>query len=52
MPFHLVSFFTDLAFRTWRTEASPEWDAQRLLDAGIFPQPLWDRKFGQICDNV
>lgn len=38
--------------RTWRTEGSPEWDAQRLLDAGIFPQPLTDRKFGQICSNV
>ncbi|KAK5121055.1 hypothetical protein LTR85_005539 [Meristemomyces frigidus] len=36
-------------FWTWHTEASPEWDAERLIDAGIFPQPLTDRKFGQIC---
>lgn len=36
-------------FWTWKTEASPEWDAQRLIDGGIFPQPLTDRKFGQIC---
>ena len=38
-------------FWTWRTESSPEWDAFRLIDAGIFPQPLWERKFGAICDN-
>ncbi|KAK3710448.1 glucan exo-1,3-beta-glucosidase [Vermiconidia calcicola] len=38
-------------FWTWKTEASPEWDAQRLIAAGIFPQPLTSRKFGQICDN-
>lgn len=36
--------------RTWRTEASAEWDAQRLIDNGVFPQPLTNRKFGQICD--
>ncbi|KAI7132215.1 hypothetical protein KC343_g16755, partial [Hortaea werneckii] len=36
-------------FWTWKTEGSPEWDAQRLIDNGIFPQPLTDRKFGQIC---
>ncbi|KXT16633.1 hypothetical protein AC579_6661 [Pseudocercospora musae] len=28
---------------------APEWDVFALLDAGIFPQPLTDRKFGQIC---
>lgn len=32
-------------FWNFKTEASPEWDAFRLLDAGIFPQPLTDRKF-------
>lgn len=36
-------------FWNFKTEASPEWDAFRLIDAGIFPQPLSDRKFGQIC---
>lgn len=36
-------------FWTWKTEASPEWDASRLIDAGIFPQPLTARKFGAIC---
>lgn len=28
---------------------APEWDFYALQDAGIFPQPLSDRKFGQIC---
>lgn len=53
-PYHLVlsSNMLRQTFWTWRTEASPEWDAQRLIDAGIFPQPLTDRKFGQICSNV
>ncbi|GAB7353179.1 hypothetical protein MBLNU459_g3707t1 [Dothideomycetes sp. NU459] len=36
-------------FWNFKTEASAEWDAFRLLDAGIFPQPLTDRKFGAIC---
>lgn len=36
-------------FWTWKTEGSAEWDAQRLIDGGIFPQPLTDRKFGAIC---
>ncbi|KAK5134596.1 hypothetical protein LTR08_006252 [Meristemomyces frigidus] len=36
-------------FWTWHTESSPEWDAQRLIDEGIFPQPLTNRKFSQIC---
>jgi len=35
----------------FKTEASPEWDAFRLIDAGIFPQPLSSRQFGQICNN-
>lgn len=39
-------------FWNFKTEGSPEWDAFRLLDAGIFPQPLTDRKFGAICDNA
>ena len=36
-------------FWNFKTEASAEWDAFRLLDAGIFPQPLTDRKYGMIC---
>ncbi|EMC98930.1 glycoside hydrolase family 5 protein [Baudoinia panamericana UAMH 10762] len=36
-------------FWNFKTEASPEWDAFRLIDAGIFPQPLTSRQFGQIC---
>ena len=36
-------------FWNFKTEASPEWDAFRLLDAGVFPQPLTDRRFGQAC---
>lgn len=38
-------------FWNFKTEASPEWDAFRLIDAGIFPQPLTSREFGQICSN-
>lgn len=38
-------------FWNFKTEGShaPEWDAFALLDAGLFPQPLTERKFGQIC---
>lgn len=38
-------------FWNFKTEGStsPEWDAFALIDAGVFPQPLTDRKFGQIC---
>ncbi|KAI9830008.1 MAG: exo-1,3-beta-glucanase [Phylliscum demangeonii] len=36
-------------FWNFRTEASPEWDLFRLLDAKLFPQPLTERKFGVIC---
>lgn len=36
-------------FWNFKTEGSPEWDAFRLLDAGLFPQPLNDRKYGNIC---
>ena len=44
----LLTFLRQI-FWNFKTEASPEWDAFRLLDAGIFPQPLTSRKFGQIC---
>ena len=36
-------------FWNFKTEASAEWDAFRLIDAGVFPQPLTSRKFSQIC---
>jgi glucan 1,3-beta-glucosidase len=33
-----------------KTEGSAgEWDLFQLLDAGVFPQPLSDRKFGKAC---
>jgi glucan 1,3-beta-glucosidase len=35
----------------FKTEGAAEWDAFRLIDAGVFPQPLTDRKFGVICSN-
>ncbi|KAF2858080.1 glycoside hydrolase family 5 protein [Piedraia hortae CBS 480.64] len=38
-------------FWNFKTEGAPDWDAFRLIDAGIFPQPLSDRKFGAICTN-
>lgn len=28
-----------------------EWDLFQLLDAGVFPQPLDDRRFGKYCTN-
>ena len=34
-----------------KTEASPEWDLFRLVDARVFPQPLSNRKFNQICSD-
>lgn len=36
-------------FWTWKTEAAPEWDMQRLLAQGVFPQPLGRRDFGTQC---
>lgn len=36
-------------FWNFKTQGSPEWDAFRLIDEGIFPQPLGDRRFEQIC---
>ncbi|KAH9826331.1 putative Exo-beta-1,3-glucanase [Teratosphaeria destructans] len=37
-------------FWNFKTQASAEWDAFRLIDAGIFPQPLSSRQFGAICE--
>ncbi|WPH00594.1 putative Exo-beta-1,3-glucanase [Acrodontium crateriforme] len=38
-------------FWNFKTENSgaPEWDVFALIDAGVFPQPLSNRKFGPIC---
>lgn len=33
----------------FKTEGAAEWDAFKLIDAGVFPQPLTDRKFDLIC---
>jgi len=38
-------------FWNFKTEAAHEWDAFALLDNGIFPQPLTDRKFSTICSS-
>ncbi|CZT46812.1 probable EXG1 Exo-beta-1,3-glucanase (I/II), major isoform [Rhynchosporium secalis] len=38
-------------FWNFKTEGAHEWDAFKLLDNGIFPQPLTDRKFGGICSS-
>jgi glucan 1,3-beta-glucosidase len=38
-------------FWNFKTESAHEWDAFALLDNGIFPQPLTDRKFSAICAN-
>lgn len=36
-------------FWTWRTESSPEWDMRALIEGGVFPQPLTERKFPGQC---
>jgi glucan 1,3-beta-glucosidase len=39
-------------FWNFKTEGSAgEWDLFQLLDNGVFPQPLTDRKFGKYCQN-
>jgi glucan 1,3-beta-glucosidase len=39
-------------FWNFKTEGSAgEWDLFQLLDGGVFPQPLDDRKFGKYCQN-
>jgi len=38
-------------FWNFKTEAASEWSLFALLDGGVFPQPLTDRKFGAICTN-
>lgn len=38
-------------FWNFKTEGAGEWDLFQLLDNGVFPQPLDDRKFGRYCTN-
>ena len=39
-------------FWNFKTEGSAgEWDLFQLLDNGVFPQPLNNRKFGKYCTN-
>jgi glucan 1,3-beta-glucosidase len=39
-------------FWNFKTEGSAgDWDLFQLLDNGVFPQPLGDRKFGKACGN-
>ncbi|KAJ4332766.1 glucan exo-1,3-beta-glucosidase [Didymella glomerata] len=39
-------------FWNFKTEGSAgEWDLFQLLDGGVFPQPLGDRKFERYCTN-
>jgi glucan 1,3-beta-glucosidase len=40
-------------FWNFKTEGNAgEWDLFQLLDNGVFPQPLWDRRFGKYCNNL
>lgn len=45
----MLTAFSPKQFKT-EGHVAPEWDAFALLDAGVFPQPLTDRKFGPVCD--
>ncbi|KAK7520451.1 glycoside hydrolase superfamily [Phyllosticta citriasiana] len=38
-------------FWTLKTESAPEWDLYKLAEAGLFPQPLTQRKFGDGCNT-
>jgi glucan 1,3-beta-glucosidase len=39
-------------FWTWKTESSPEWDMQHLLEADIFPNPVTKRNRKSSHTNV
>ncbi|ANB12754.1 Exg1p [Sugiyamaella lignohabitans] len=41
---------TGWIFWTFKTEQSPEWDLRRLVDGGLFPQPLTDRQYPNQCN--
>lgn len=36
-------------FWNWKTEDAIDWDVTKLIDAGIFPQPLSDRHYPNQC---
>jgi glucan 1,3-beta-glucosidase len=36
-------------FWNFKTEGNAEWDLYRLMDAGVFPQPMNARKFARVC---
>ncbi|OBA20709.1 glycoside hydrolase [Metschnikowia bicuspidata var. bicuspidata NRRL YB-4993] len=36
-------------FWNWKTEDAIDWDMARLIAAGVFPQPLSDRKYPNQC---
>lgn len=40
------------AFWNFKTEnnGAGEWDLFQLLDNGVFPQPIWERKFPRACE--
>jgi glucan 1,3-beta-glucosidase len=38
-------------FWNFKTEGAHEWDLFALLDNGVFPNPITQRKFGMICSN-
>ncbi|CCF55912.1 hypothetical protein KAFR_0A04770 [Kazachstania africana CBS 2517] len=38
-------------FWCYKTETSIEWDASRLIEYGLFPQPLTDRQYPGQCSN-
>lgn len=33
----------------FKTEGAAEWDAFKLMEVGVFPQPLGERKFEVVC---
>jgi glucan 1,3-beta-glucosidase len=38
-------------FWNFKTEEAHEWDMFKLLDNGVFPNPVTARKFGMICSS-
>jgi glucan 1,3-beta-glucosidase len=39
-------------FWNFKTEGNAgDWDLFQLLDGGVFPQPITNRKFGKFCTN-
>jgi glucan 1,3-beta-glucosidase len=38
-------------FWNFKTEGADEWDLFALLDNGVFPNPVTDRKFGKQCST-